>query len=88
MSAADDPVEPDRIGHCKCLVAFVAADAPHAVEPASILADLREFLKQKLPDYMLPQRIVMLDGLPRTPNGKIDLQTLLAEAAAAARRGG
>src|SRR5262249_19458214 len=35
-----------------------------------------EFLKQKLPDYMLPQRIVTLPRLPLTPSGKIDRQVL------------
>ncbi|MGD9488074.1 MAG: amino acid adenylation domain-containing protein [Calditrichaceae bacterium] len=34
--------------------------------------DLRDFLKRKLPDYMLPNLFVWLDEFPRTPNGKID----------------
>ncbi|MBE0546008.1 MAG: amino acid adenylation domain-containing protein [Verrucomicrobia bacterium] len=37
---------------------------------------LREFLKQHLPDYMLPAEFVCLDALPLTANGKIDRQAL------------
>lgn len=33
---------------------------------------LREMLKEKLPDYMVPSNFIMLDKFPLTPNGKID----------------
>ncbi|MDB9450977.1 phosphopantetheine-binding protein, partial [Dolichospermum circinale] len=38
---------------------------------------LREFLKQKLPEYMIPGTFVTLDTIPLTPNGKIDKKALL-----------
>lgn len=37
---------------------------------------LRQYLKEKLPRYMLPHNLVRLDTMPLTPNGKIDRNAL------------
>ena len=49
------------------------------VMPASadVQADeLRKFLKEKLPAYMLPSAFVFTDAFPLTPNGKLDRKAL------------
>jgi amino acid adenylation domain-containing protein len=63
----------DVPGH-KYLVAYIVPN--HESVMAS--SDLRGFLKQKLPDYMIPGVFVVLDALALTPNGKVDRRALPA----------
>ncbi|MGB7290980.1 MAG: amino acid adenylation domain-containing protein [Thermodesulfobacteriota bacterium] len=37
-----------------------------------IVSEIREFLKENLPYFMIPSQIILLSKLPRSPNGKID----------------
>ena len=41
-----------------------------------LYGDLQGFLAEKLPNYMIPSRLIELDSLPLTPNGKIDRNAL------------
>ncbi len=38
--------------------------------------ELRRYLREFLPDYMIPQLLVEVDAMPLTPNGKIDRKAL------------
>lgn len=41
-----------------------------------VSTELRKFLRQELPDYMIPQYMVEVEVFPLTPNGKIDRKSL------------
>ncbi len=54
----------------KGLVAYAVADVP--------AEDLRRYLKDKLPDFMVPPVFILLDAMPLAPNGKVDRRALPA----------
>lgn len=58
----------------KRLIAYVVSRSDSKIEPA----ELRNFLREKLPDYMVPTAFVQLEKLPLTPNGKVDRKKLPA----------
>jgi pyochelin synthetase len=61
----------------KRLVAYVVA-APPASGAAPSAAELKDHLRAKLPDYMVPSAVIFLDALPLTANGKVDRAALPA----------
>ena len=56
----------------KRLIAYVVAEA--GARPTA--QELRGFLKERLPDYMVPTAFVLLAALPLTPNRKVDRRAL------------
>jgi amino acid adenylation domain-containing protein len=55
---------------------LVGYATPRYAESPPGADDLRRFLRDRLPDYMVPARIVLLDEMPLTPNKKIDRKAL------------
>ena len=58
------------------LTAYVAMTEGAGRSPSS--AELRSMLRSRLPRYMVPHRIVVVDEIPLTPNGKLDEAALTA----------
>jgi amino acid adenylation domain-containing protein len=58
----------------KQLVAYLVGEA----ERPPVISELRNYLKEKLPEYMVPSAFVILAELPLTPNGKVDRKALAA----------
>lgn len=65
-------IAPENQHGVKHLVAYVILNGN--IAPA--INELRDFLKQKMPVYMIPSTFVFLDALPLTLSGKIDRQAL------------
>jgi thioesterase domain-containing protein len=58
----------------KRLVAYVVGET----EAVVATNELRSYLKERLPEYMIPGVFVQLDEMPLTPNGKVDRRALPA----------
>ncbi len=68
----------DRPGE-KRLVAYISLHAGQSVSDAAsdhLQAELRQFLQDRLPSYMIPAAFVLLAELPLNPNGKVDRRAL------------
>jgi len=70
--ALTDAEEPGSASEEKRLVAYVVA------EDGAVMGtvELRSYLKQQLPEYMVPAAFVFLEAIPVTANGKVDRRAL------------
>jgi non-ribosomal peptide synthase protein (TIGR01720 family) len=58
----------------KCLLAYIVPSS----EGSELIPQLRNILKERLPEYMVPSAFVLLEALPKTPSGKVDRKALPA----------
>lgn len=56
------------------LVGYIVAETGQ--DSLQVISQLRRFLKQQLPDFMVPTIFMALEAMPLTPNGKIDRKAL------------
>jgi len=73
ISQAAAAALPDTLGD-KRLIAYVVGTSSAAVD----LKQLREHLRKRLPEYMVPSAFIILNALPLNANGKIDRSALPA----------
>ena len=76
-------VREDQPGH-KLLAGYVVREPGQVVDPAAV----REYAAGRLPDYMVPAAVLVLDELPVTANGKLDRAALPAPQFAGPAAGG
>ncbi len=67
----------------KRLAGYVVPQPGVTIDPAEV----RQYLRGKLPEYMVPAAIVILDRFPLTPNGKVDRKALPAPVRATVEAG-
>ncbi|TBV09723.1 amino acid adenylation domain-containing protein, partial [Stutzerimonas kirkiae] len=63
----------------KQLVGYLVTDtnlSDELEQQAILRSSLRDYLREVLPDYMVPAHLLFLDKLPLTPNGKLDRKAL------------
>lgn len=69
----------DRCGAGPRLIGYVTSDAEHAdgaANAGALAADLRDFLRERVPDAMVPAQVFVLRQWPTGAHGKVDVAAL------------
>jgi amino acid adenylation domain-containing protein len=67
----------DEGGGHKRLIAYLTAEKDARAEALEV-GELRRYLRERLPEYMIPAAFMVLDAMPLTTNGKVDRRALPA----------
>jgi amino acid adenylation domain-containing protein len=69
-------VKEDTNGDKKIVAYLVEKNNSDSHREKNLVTELRNYLKDKLPEFMIPSVFVLMEKLPMTPNGKIDRKAL------------
>ncbi len=76
VTVCEDPSGSRRLVGYVVPVDGGAGDGDFALDAGVSVADLRRFVAKRLPDYMVPAQLIVLERLPLTANGKLDRAAL------------
>ncbi len=62
----------DTLDGSREIVAYYSADLSTALTES----DLRRYLKENLPEFLVPRRLIAVDGLPRSVDGSVEIHSL------------
>ena len=66
----------DMVSGSKALVAYVVAENDQQLSAQEIAQEIKSYLAQKIPCYMVPAYVVLVPSLPLTASGKVDRKAL------------
>jgi D-alanine--poly(phosphoribitol) ligase, subunit 1 len=71
------PVTKD--GKCEYLTAFITLAEQEGANEFELIGSIKKQLADRLPDYMVPRKIIFKDAMPMNPNGKVNRKKLQEE---------
>ncbi len=66
-------------GKCEYLTAFITLAAQEQANDLALIGSIKKQLADRLPDYMVPRKIVFKEAMPMNPNGKVNRKKLQEE---------